>query len=91
MKFEDCRFKGKRKIRKNHVLEIHERLTPRLEPYTFSETSIRRYIEILIDDQEYNVKNNVFYDKITNRQLSHDFLSGIAFEYIREHKDYFRK
>jgi len=90
MKFEDCRFKGKQRVRKNHILEITERLTPLLEGFGFQETSIRRYLEILVDQQEYNVRTDVFYDKITNRKLDYDFLAVIAYEYIMEHKSDFR-
>ena len=90
MKFEDCIFRGKQRVKKNHILEIHERLDPMIKGFGFQETTVRRYLEILVDQQEYNQKRHVFYDRVTGFELSHEFLTVMAYEYIMEHKSDFR-
>ena len=90
MKFIDCKFKGKKRVKKSHILELEERVHPELM-FRFSETSVRRYLEVLVEDQEYDVRNNVFYDKVTNLKLTHTFLAGVAVVYILEHKEDFLK
>ena len=90
MKFIDCDFPGKNKVRYSAVNEIMKILEQDLLVEGLSHLALLRYVEILIEDQEYNVKTGVFYDKTTNRKLNYKFLAGVAYSYILEHIDEFK-
>ena len=89
MKFEDLDFPGKTKVKSSAVNEIMKILEHDLSIGGLSHLAILRYIEILVEDQEYNIKTGVFYDKITNRKLNYKFLASVAHEYIIEHNEDF--
>lgn len=89
MKFEDIDFAGKNKVCKHARYEIKLILSHSLDLEKLSVLSIDRYLEILISDQDYNPKSNVFYDRCTGRKLNFTFLASIAHDYILEHIDDF--
>lgn len=91
MKFIDVKFRGKNKFLNNAVKEIMIILEHNLTLDVFSELAIRRYLEILLEDQDFNPKTNVFYDNLSKRKLNYNFLASIAKEYILEHEDEFLK
>ena len=91
MKFIDVDFRGKNKFLNSAVNEILEILDHQLVLDKFSILEIKRYLEILIEDQDFNPKSHVFYDKLTKRKLNYNFLAGIAKEYIWEHQEDFVK
>lgn len=92
MKFEDIEFPGKNKFKYSVVCEIYGRLCHDLDLEKFYYWSIIHYLEILIDDQDFNLKSKVFYDKVSNTKLNYDFLTVIAHDYIMDHvEDFTRK
>lgn len=91
MKFEKIRFHGKHEFTRNTVHQIMNQIDDMYPGNDLSPTRVNRYVEILLDDQDFNPKTHVFYDKNTNRKLTHDFLANIAYQYILEHLDEFKK
>lgn len=89
MKFEDIDFMGKNKVCKHARYEIKCILSHSLDMDKLSVLCIDRYLEILISDQDYNPKSNVFYDRRTGRKLNFTFLASIAHDYISEHTEDF--
>lgn len=90
MKFEDLKFHGKDKVRRVAVNEIYDILNHIANLRGLSQTRIVRYIEILVDGQDYDPSAGVFYEEVTNRKLTYGFLAVIAKEYILEHVDEFK-
>lgn len=88
MKFETIRFQNKYQYKReiiHEILDTIEDTIPGLSP-----TRVNRYLEYLIDDQDFNIPNKCFYDKTTNKKLSVKFLSSIAIDYILEHINEFK-
>lgn len=54
-------------------------------------TVLKRYIEYLLEDTHYDPYTNVFYEPVSRFKFSADIFSTIAFEYICEHLDEFKK
>ena len=52
---------------------------------------LNRYIEYLLEDTHYDPYTNVFYEPISHFKFSVDVFSTIAFEYVCEHLDEFKK
>lgn len=88
-RFEDVKFPGKYNYRKSVLRDVTDILDHTLDMKRLSPTKVRRYLEILIDYQDFNPKAKCFYDRATNRKLSYQFLAQIAHEYIIEHIDEF--
>ena len=91
MKFIDVSFKGKNKFLNSAVNEIIDILGHNLALEYFSILEIRRYCEVLVEEQDFNPRSGIFYDRMSRRKLSYNFLASIAKEYILEHEDEFRK
>ncbi len=91
MKFEDMKFKNKERVKRNTISLIIDELKHSLDFEKLAYWNVYIYCEVLIDDQEYNLKSNVFYDKLTNRKLNIKFLAAIAHDYILEHIQEFQK
>lgn len=89
MKFEDLKFHGKDRVKASAIKEISDVLEHNLACEGLCQLCILRYIEILVDDQDYNPKAGVFYDSLTNRKLSYNFLASIAHDYILDHIEEF--
>lgn len=85
MKFEDLTFPGKEKVKYYAIHEIMDILEHSLVVRNFSYLSIVRYVEILVEQQDYNPKTGVFYDEITHKKLNYNFLASIAKDYIMDH------
>lgn len=90
MKFEDVKFPGKNQFRKEFLRELLEVLNHNPRVSVLSPTRVRRYCDVLIDDQHFNPRTLVFYDKVTNLRLDVEFLAEVAMSYIFEHMDEFR-
>ena len=87
MKFRDCRFKGKSEVRKEVKNDISNFLKRELVYQDFNEGLIFQYIDLLIDETEYDPKRNQFYYKVNwiRIELSVKLLKNVALEYIKEH------
>lgn len=90
LKFEELDFPGKDRVKFSAVNEIMHVLDHTLTMDCFSHLAVLRYLEVLVDGQDYNVKTKVFYDNVTNKKLSFDFLASVAHEYILEHAEEFK-
>lgn len=90
MKFRDVKFRGKSKFKANVIQEIFNILDHNHGLSEFSELSVKRYLEILVEEQDFNPKTHLFYDKFTNRKLNFNFLAGVAWDYIFENKREFK-
>ena len=89
MKFKDCKFKNKREIRKEVKRDIAIFLKREFKSYTLcNEGLILQYIDLLIDETEYDVRRNQFYYKLNwiKIDLPVKLLKNVALEYIKEHK-----
>lgn len=84
MKFEEISFPGKERFTKSLINRIYKKCTILThEPY--SELAVKRYLEILISDQDFNIKSRSFYDKNTGTKISDDLLVKITLEYVNDH------
>lgn len=90
MKFRECRFQGKYKFKKSTRKKIFDKLDIWTMNVLFSFSTLERYLDILIDETDFNPKTKVFYYKTSNTKISIDLFSKIATEYIVEHIDDFR-
>ena len=87
MKFKKCKFKGKREVRKEAKDEINQFIKKNIPYDDCNEGLIFQYIDLLLDETEYDVKRNTFYFR-SNRvkvDLSITLLKNVALEYIKEH------
>lgn len=91
MKFSETGLDPYFAVKKIWKKVVKEAENDRLDLNTLSMPNICRYLEYLVCDCDYNSRSHVFYEKYSNRKLSYDLLSKIAYEYILEHKDYFKK
>ena len=91
MKFEECKFKNKSSVKLDIMNEIYENLAHSLNLDCFSELEIKRYLNILVDCQDFNPDSNTFYDECSGLKLDIEFMSSVAHEYILEHILEFRK
>ena len=87
MKFKDCKFNGKKEVRKEVKGEIVSFLKREIRWECFNEGLIFQYIDLLLDETEYDIKGNRFYYKIRYGKitLSVKLLRNVALEYIKEH------
>lgn len=87
MKFKDCKFKGKNQIRKEVKEEICNFLKRELKYECYNEGLILQYIDLLIDETDYDIKRNRFYYRIRlgKIDLSVKLLKNVTLEYIKEH------
>ena len=89
MKFKECRFKGKSHFKNYMVNEIWDILEDDLEMSLLSSTMVKDYLEILIDEQDFDCDRRVFYDPVSGLKLNVKFLAEIAHDFIIEHNDEF--
>jgi hypothetical protein len=88
MKFKDCKFNGKRDVRKEVKADISNFLKREI-PYTlYNEGLILQYIDLLIDETDYDVRRKQFYYKVNwvKIDISVKLLKNVALEYIKEHR-----
>lgn len=87
MKFKDCKFKGKREVRKEVKMDISNFLKKQINYEDCNEGLILQYIDVLIDETEYDPKRNMFYYKVNwvKVEISVKLLKNVALEYIKEH------
>ena len=91
MKFKDVDFQGKEKFQKSIRRSIYGRIDPIITlSEVFSLLAIERYLDILIEESDFNPKSRVFYNKISNTKITHDLFGKIASEYILEHIEDFK-
>lgn len=88
MKFKDVNFKNKQKFRDGVITEIFLRLEQKL-PRGLSRVLIYQYLNILIDECDFNPYTKVFYDPDSHSKFNYDFLAEVARGYIQEHMNDF--
>lgn len=54
-----------------------------------SEVTLSNYIEILLEETEYNIQDNVFYEPISRYKFTVGVFAQITVEYVQEHLDEF--
>lgn len=87
MKFKDCKFKGKRKFKQEVKDEIVLFLKSEINYDDCNEGAILQYIDLLLDETDYDIRRGVFYYRIRlgKIDLSIKLLKNVALEYIKEH------
>ena len=90
MKFENTQFKGKYQFKRDTIHEIMNQIEDIYPGDDLSPTRLNRYIEILIDDQEFNPRTLGFHDRLTGKKLSIGFIAGIGYMYILDHLEEFK-
>ena len=87
MKFKKCKFKGKREVRKEVKDEINQFIKENIPYSDCNEGLIFQYIDLLLDETDYDVKRNTFYYKVNyvKVDLPITLLKNVALEYIKEH------
>ena len=90
MKFKDCNFQGKKRYQKSIRRNIYDKLDHDIWSISvFSFLAIERYLDVLIEETDFNPKTKVFYEGISKTKISIDLFAKIASEYILEHIDDF--
>lgn len=95
MKFKDCKFPGKYTFQKSVRFKILSymdwfEIPVAIFPYRLSQQSIDRYLDILIEESDFNPESRAFYEKVSNTKISYALFGKIATEYILEHlEDFF--
>jgi len=87
MRFKQCKFHGKREVRKEVKCEIFSFLKRELPKGAYNQGLILEYIDLLLDETDYDIKNNKFYYKAKwfKIDLPVKLLREVALEYIKEH------
>lgn len=87
MLFKDCKFKDKRQVMHSWKQNIFTESMKILkeENIIVSELSLDNYIEILLEETDYNIRDNVFYEPISRYKFTVDVFTQITVEYIHEH------
>ena len=91
MLFKDCKFRDKNGVRKNMKMEILVDVKQETPFPLCNEGRILAYIDLLLDESDYDVKKNSFYYKYRRIRipLGKELFSKVAVEYINEHLDDF--
>lgn len=90
MKFSDCNFIGKHDVRNNLTRAIFTACRESIPKFYMLNTFIvEDYIHLLIDESEYNPKENYFYMDSVNVKISSKVFKNVAIEYILEHRNDF--
>ncbi len=91
MLFKDCKFKDKPLVRKNIKEEIMIEIKKDIPFEKCNDGRILEYIDLLLDESEYDTRQERFYYKFrwVRITLDSNIFSKIASEYINEHLDDF--
>lgn len=91
MLFKDCKFRDKKNVRKNMKEEIRNHVQKEVPYHLCNEGVILQYIDFLLDESKYNIRENTFYYQYrwVKIPLDSNILSKVAAEYIMEHLDEF--
>ncbi len=91
MLFKDCKFNDKSKVRKTFKEDILLQVKPEIPFSKCNEGRILEYIDILLDESQYNVREEQFYYKYRYVKigLDADLFSKVTIEYIKEHLEDF--
>ena len=91
MLFKKCRFKEKSLVKKEVKEEIMLFLKQELPFEKYNEGLTYMYIDFLLNETEYDVRNNQFYYKHKGLKidLTIKLLQNIAYSYIMEHPNDF--
>lgn len=87
---------NKKRILQKWEQKIREKTYWDLEDYgkqkqQIIHNNLNRYITILLEETDYNPKEDIFYESISGFKYTAGFLSEITTEYILEHPEYFLK
>jgi len=87
MKFKQCKFHNKKEIRKETKCEIYSFLKSELPIKECNQGLLLQYIDLLLDESDYDIKNNKFYYRAKGFKLDLPvkLLKEVALEYIKEH------
>lgn len=87
MLFKQCKFKGKPQVRKEFKESILSAVKLETPFARCNEGRILQYIDLLLDETDYSVKQGVFYYRSRRIRINLDdtFLAKVATEYINEH------
>ena len=87
MLFKRCKFKEKPQVRKQYKESILTVVKSETRYSDCNEGMILQYIDLLLDETEYNPKQGVFYYRSKSIKVTLDdaFLAKVAVEYINEH------
>ena len=87
MKFKQCKFKTKSEVRKEVKHEINGFLKRELPYDDCNQGLILEYIDLLLDETDYDIKRNMFYLRCRwfKIDLPVKLLKEVALEYIKEH------
>lgn len=90
--FKDLKFHEKRSVMKTWRYKILSKARELLadDGFNVSESSLRRYVEYLLEDTHYNVQDNVFYEPISHFKFTVNSFAQITYDYVLEHLDEFK-
>ena len=91
MRFKDCKFRNKREVRKNVKHDILGFLKRELSFSDYNEGLVLEYIDLLLDETDYDFKSGVFYKKVNwvRIDLPIKLLKNVSLDYIKEHRNDF--
>lgn len=91
MLFKDSKFRNKKNVRKNMKECIFNEVKESI-PFKYCNTGlVLQYIDLLLDESQFNIKNEEFYYqyRYVRVPLDCNIFIKVAVEYINEHLDYF--
>ena len=91
MKFKDCKFRDKSSMRKHFKDDIMNGIKEELPVEKYNEGFLFEYIDLLLDETDFDVKRKQFYYKYNwvKINLSVSLLCKVAIDYIMEHQNDF--
>ena len=92
MLLKDLKFKGKKYVMDAWTWSISTKAMDLLreDGIIVSKPSLKRYVEYLIEDTDYNERDNAFYEPISSFKFSVSVFAQITYEYVLEHLDEFK-
>lgn len=93
MLFKDCKFYDKQTVLKTWRHKIISKAEQLLQEdgICVYESALNRYVEYLLEDTHYNIRDNVFYEPRSHYKFTVDVFAQITYEYVLEHLGEFKK
>lgn len=87
MLFKDCKFKDKKNILNSWKQNVFQEAVKILHEKNIHvrQLVLNNYIECLLEETDYNVRDNVFYEPISRYKFTVEVFAQITVEYVREH------
>lgn len=90
MIFDDVRMPHKKEILKEYKKEILLKVEKGLFNFhELSDLAIDNYLNILLNESEYDKKRGCFFEVFSNVEITIDMFASMTIEYITEHIDEF--